>query len=181
MGRCRLRERNFTVILSDMESNTTLERTFILLKPDAVQRALAGTIIARFEQVGLTLTALKLQNVSRAMAEKHYEAHRGKSFYEPLIKLLTSGPVVIMAVEGAHAVSVTRKLVGATEPLNAAPGSIRGDFCHMGYERSRECLGVIPNLVHASDSLESAEAELALWFRHEDFSLPYQRADAKFM
>ncbi|OQX29082.1 MAG: nucleoside-diphosphate kinase [Spirochaeta sp. LUC14_002_19_P3] len=164
-----------------MENNTTWEKTFILLKPDAVQRALIGAIIARFERAGLTLTALRLQNVSRAMAEKHYEAHRGKSFYEPLLKLLRSGPVVIMAVEGAHAISVVRKLVGATEPLNAAPGTIRGDFCHIGYERSRERLGVIPNLIHASDSPESAAAELALWFGKEEIAAPYQRVDAEFM
>jgi len=164
-----------------MNESTTWEQTFVMIKPDGVKRALAGTIIARFERAGLTLTGLKLVVVEKERAEKHYEDHRGKSFFEPLVALLTSGPVVAMSVEGAHAISVVRKIVGSTEPREAAPGSIRGDFCHMGYERSKERLGVIPNLIHASDSPESAEKELALWFDPGDFARDYQRSDAGFM
>lgn len=164
-----------------MSTHTTWEKTFILLKPDAVQRALTGTLIARFERVGLIITAMKMQSVTRVMAEKHYESHRGQSYFEPLVTLLTSGPVVLMALEGAGVISVVRKIVGATEPREAAPGSIRGDFCHIGYERSRERLGVIPNLIHASDSPESAERELNLWFSKDDYTFPYERVDAGFM
>jgi len=164
-----------------MNKSTTWEQTFVMIKPDGVKRALAGTIIARFERAGLTLTGLKLVTVEKEKAEKHYEDHRGKSFFEPLVTLLTSGPVVAMSFEGAHAISVVRKIVGATEPREAAPGSIRGDFCHMGYPRSKERLGVIPNLIHASDSPESAGKELALWFDSDDYSRNYERSDADFM
>lgn len=164
-----------------MSEQTTWEKTFVLLKPDAIQRGLVGTLIARFERVGLTITAMRMQSADRKLAETHYQSHRGKAFFEPLVSLLISGPVAVMAVEGAHAISVVRKLVGATEPREAAPGSIRGDFCHMGYDRSRERLGVIPNLIHASDSPESAEWELKLWFADSDYVQSYERTDARFM
>lgn len=164
-----------------MSESNTWERTFVLIKPDGVKRALVGTIISRFEQAGLTFTGIKLVSVERERAEKHYESHRGKAFFEPLVGLLTSGPVVAMALDGAHAISVVRKIVGSTEPREAAPGSIRGDFCHMSYARSKERLGVIPNLIHASDSPESAEWELALWFSDKELVLPYERSDAAFM
>lgn len=164
-----------------MKKSTTWEQTFVMIKPDGVKRALTGTIISRFERAGLTLTGMKLVEVDTAKAEAHYKDHRGKSFFEPLVRLLTSGPVVAMSFEGAHAISVVRKIVGGTEPLEAAPGSIRGDFCHMSYPRSKERLGVIPNLIHASDSPESAETELALWFDKDDFAQNYERSDAGFM
>lgn len=164
-----------------MSESNTWERTFVLIKPDGVKRALVGTIISRFEQAGLTFTGIRLVGVDVEKAEKHYESHRGKAFFDPLVRLLTSGPVVAMALEGAHAISVVRKIVGSTEPREAAPGSIRGDFCHMSYARSKERLGVIPNLIHASDSPESAEWELALWFSDDDTVQPYERSDATFM
>lgn len=164
-----------------MNENNTWERTFVLIKPDGVKRALIGTIISRFEQTGLTLTGMKLVSVDKEKAEKHYESHRGKAFFDPLVRLLSSGPVTAMAWEGAHAISVVRKIVGSTEPREAPPGSIRGDFCHMSYARSKERLGVIPNLIHASDSPESAEWELALWFAEDDIVQSYDRADAGFM
>ena len=164
-----------------MNENNTWERTFVLIKPDGVKRALVGTIMSRFERVGLTLTGLKLVSVDKEKAEKHYESHRGKAFFDPLVRLLSSGPVAAMVLEGAHAISVVRKIVGSTEPKEAPPGSIRGDFCHMSYARSKERLGVIPNLIHASDSPESAVWELALWFADEDLVQPYERADAGFM
>ncbi len=164
-----------------MNEIKTWEQTFVMIKPDGVKRALTGTIISRFERAGLTLTGMKMLEVDREKAEAHYESHRGKAFFEPLVALLTSGPVVAMSFEGAHAISAVRKIVGGTEPLEAAPGSIRGDFCHMGYSRSKERLGVIPNLIHASDSLESAEKELTLWFDKGDFAQNYERSDAGFM
>jgi len=164
-----------------MSESRTWERTFVLIKPDGVARGLMGTIISRFERSGLTITGMKLMNVDNKRAERHYESHRGKSFFEPLVRLLCSGPAAAMVLEGAHAISVVRKIVGSTEPREAAPGTIRGDFCHMGYERSRERLGVIPNLVHASDSPESAEWELGLWFSPDELVGPYERTDAPFM
>ena len=164
-----------------MDKNTSWQQTFVMIKPDGVKRALAGTIITRFERAGLTFTGMKMMDVDRQRAENHYGEHRGKPFFEPLVNLLTSGPVIAMSVEGAQAVSVVRKIVGSTEPREAAPGSIRGDFCHIGYERSRERLGVIPNLVHASDCPESAERELALWFENSEFTEDYERSDAGFM
>ena len=164
-----------------MKNSMTWERTFVLLKPDAVRRTLVGEIISRFERAGLTCTALKMTLANRELAESHYKAHQGKPFFPPLVDLLCSGPCVAMSWEGAHAVSVVRKIVGATEPKEASPGTIRGDFCHMSYERSRERLGVIPNLVHASDSSESAEEELGLWFPNGNFACSYQRADAEFL
>ncbi len=164
-----------------MSESGTWERTFVLIKPDGVKRALVGPIISRFENAGLTIVAMKLRSVDRERAEKHYDGHRGKAFFEPLVDLLCSGPVVAMAMEGAHSISVVRKLVGATEPRESAPGSIRGDYCHMSYARSKERLGVIPNLIHASDSPESAEWELNIWFSEADFVGDYERADAAFL
>ncbi len=164
-----------------MNNNTSIERTFVLLKPDALKRGLAGTIIKRFEDAGLTLKAMKLMDADQKRARQHYAEHKNKPFFTPLVDLLCSGPVIAMAWEGAHAVKVVRKITGATEPLEAAPGTIRGDFCHMSYTRSRECLGVIPNLVHASDSPESARQELSLWFDESCFTEEWQRCDAQFL
>jgi len=159
----------------------TWERTFVMIKPDGVRRALIGTILGRFERAGLTITGLKLVKVDRDLAERHYGSHRGKAFFEPLVALLTDQPALAVAVEGAHAISNVRKIVGSTEPREAAPGTIRGDLCHMSYDRSRERLGVIPNLIHASDSPESAEWELGLWFPEGDFVSDYARLDAEYL
>jgi nucleoside-diphosphate kinase len=140
------------------------ERTLILIKPDGVQRALIGRIIDRYEARGLRIVGLKLVYADRALAEKHYEVHREKPFYAGLVEFITSGPLVAMAVEGLNAVSVVRDINGATRPHEAAPGSIRGDLAlDTGY-----------NLVHGSDSPETATAELALWFRPEEL-LEYAR------
>ena len=164
-----------------MNQKSTWERTFVLFKPDTVIRALTGTLITRFEQAGLTLSAMRMESADRKKAVEHYQSKKGESFFEPLVTLLTSGPIVIMALEGANAIATVRKIIGSTEPSEAVPGSIRGDFCHMSYKRSHERLGVIPNLIHASDSPESAKQELALWFSDSDFVKPYERADARFM
>jgi nucleoside-diphosphate kinase len=137
---------------------TLSERTLILIKPDGVQRALVGRIIGRYEQRGLRLVGLKLVHVNRDLAERHYEVHRGKPFFEGVVELISSGPLIALAVEGPNAVAVCRAINGATRPEDAAPGSIRGDLA----------LEVAGNLVHGSDSTETAERELALWFSDEE-------------
>lgn len=131
-----------------------MQQTLILLKPDCVQRRLVGTIIARFEQKGLRLVALKLVQASRELAEKHYAVHKGKPFYESLLQFLTSGPTVALVWEGREAVAVARTLMGSTDGTKAPPATIRGDFA----------LSVQNNLVHGSDSVDNAALEIALWF-----------------
>ena len=124
-----------------------MERTLIIIKPDGVQRALVGDVIKRFEQRGLRLAGLKLIQIPRALAEEHYAEHKGKGFYEGTVTYMTSAPVVVMVLEGPDAVAASRATMGATNPLNAAPGTIRADF---GLNISR-------NLVHGSDKPETAE------------------------
>jgi len=135
-----------------------MQRTLILLKPDAVQRRLVGELTGRFERKGLRLAGMKLVSVSRELAEKHYAVHKGKPFYESLLTFLTSGPTVAMVWEGREAVAVCRNLMGLTDGAKAPPGTIRGDFA----------LSVQNNLVHGSDSPENAAAEIALWFKQEE-------------
>jgi nucleoside-diphosphate kinase len=141
------------------------ERTLILIKPDGVQRALIGRIVDRYEQRGLRIAGMKLMRADRALAERHYDVHRGKPFFDGLIEFITSGPLVAMAVEGPNAIAVCREVNGATKPLEAKPGSIRGYWA----------LDTGHNLVHGSDSAETAERELALWFKPEEL-LDYERA-----
>ena len=131
-----------------------IERTLVLVKPDGVQRGLVGEVLARFERKGVKLVALKLVSVSRDLAEKHYAVHKGKFFYEDLVKVISSSPVVAMVLEGPNAIAVVRAMVGSTRPHEAAPGTIRGDFALVG----------LRNLVHASDAPETAKSEIALWF-----------------
>ena len=135
-----------------------MERTFILIKPDGVQRGLAGQIISRFETKGLTLVGMKFMNVTKELAEKHYDVHREKSFFAGLIQFITSGPVVAMVWEGEGVVSSARKLIGATNPSSAEPGTIRGDY---GVTVGR-------NLIHGSDAVETARTEIGLWFDEEE-------------
>ncbi len=130
------------------------ERTLILIKPDAMRRALAGEILRRFEQRGLAVRAARLVTVDRGLAEEHYAEHREKPFFGELVDFITSGDVVVARLTGRSAVSVLRTLMGATDPAKSAPGTIRGDY---GLE-------IAENLVHGSDSLESAGRELALFF-----------------
>lgn len=131
------------------------ERTLLLIKPDGVERRLVGEILSRIERKGLTLVALELRNVGDELARRHYAEHEGKPFFDPLLEFITSGPVVAAIVQGPRAVAAVRQLAGATDPVDqAAPGTIRGDF---GLETQF-------NLVHGSDSAESAEREIALWF-----------------
>ena len=131
-----------------------METTFIFCKPDAVQRGLAGQILARFEAKGLQVVGAKMLKVDEELAGKHYAEHEGKPFYPGLIKFITSSPVMAFAIRGIDAVAVCRKLIGATNGRNAEPGTIRGDFGMSG--------GF--NMIHGSDSIESANRELALWF-----------------
>lgn len=136
----------------------SMERTLIILKPDAVQRGLAGEIIHRFETRGLRIAAMKFISVPRALAEEHYAIHREKSFYAGLVNYIISSPVIVMALEGTNAVAAARITIGATRPNEAAAGSIRGDLA----------LEVGRNLVHGSDSVENAQTEIALWFKPEE-------------
>ena len=131
-----------------------MERSLVLVKPDGVQRGLIGEIIGRLERRGLRLVAAKFIQVSRDLAETHYAIHKGKSFYDGLIKYITSAPVMALVWEGPNAVAAIRQTMGATRPTDAAPGSIRHDFA----------LEVGRNLTHASDSVENGEKEVALWF-----------------
>ena len=135
-----------------------MERTLVMLKPDAVQRGFVGRILARFEAKGLKLVALKLTRVDRALAERHYAPHKGKDFYEPLLAFVTSGPMVFVVLEGKGAVAVVRKMMGATFGPNAEPGTLRGDF---GMSNRF-------NLVHGSDAPEAASREIAIFFRPEE-------------
>jgi nucleoside-diphosphate kinase len=131
-----------------------MERTLILLKPDAFARNLTGEIIARFERKGLSLAALQLMTMTRELAARHYAEHEGKGFYEELIDFITSGPLVAMVLEGESAITAARQVIGATNPLEASPGSIRGDFA----------TSVGENMVHGSDAPESAAREVGLFF-----------------
>jgi nucleoside-diphosphate kinase len=133
------------------------ERTLILIKPDAMQRSLAGEILGRFERRGLALRAAKLLQVDRDLAERHYDEHREKPFFGELVDFITSGPTLALVLEGEGAVAVTRATIGATNPANAAPGTIRGDLA----------LAMPDNLVHGSDAPETAQREIALWFGDE--------------
>ena len=135
-----------------------MERTFIMIKPDGVQRHLTGEIIHRFESKGFTLVGLKMMQVSRELAEKHYGVHKERPFFQGLIEFITSAPVIAMVWEGESVVSAARNLIGATNPITAAPGSIRGD---LGVSIGR-------NLIHGSDAIETAQAEVALWFSESE-------------
>jgi nucleoside-diphosphate kinase len=135
-----------------------MQKTLILVKPDGVQRRLVGELLHRFEQKGLRLVGLKLVQADRALAEKHYAVHKGKGFYESLVSFITGGPTVAMVLEGREAVTVARNLMGPTDGAKAPPGTIRGDFAS----------SIQNNLVHGSDSLENAAAEIALWFKTDE-------------
>lgn len=141
-----------------------MERTLVIIKPDAVQRGLIGEVITRFEQRGMRIAALKLIHIDEPLARRHYAIHEGKPFYEPLIRYITSCPVVVMALEGNDAIEIVRRTMGATNPAEAAPGTIRAD---LGLEIGR-------NLVHGSDGPETAAFEVGLFFT-EDEILSYGR------
>jgi len=142
-----------------------MERTLIIFKPDAMNRLLVGRILARFEDKGLRVAALKLQQSSRSQVERHYEVHKGKPFYAPLVEFMTRGPLILAVLEGPNAIGVVRKLLGATDGAQAEPGTIRGDF---GLSKQY-------NLVHASDGPETARSEIELFFKPEEI-VSYERS-----
>lgn len=131
-----------------------IEKTFVMIKPDGVQRGLIGKVIQRFEERGLKICAMKMMRIPRELSERHYAEHKGKAFYEPLLSYITSGPVVCMVLEGENAVAAVRTMMGKTNPQDAAPGTIRADFAQATGR----------NIVHGSDSPESAKREIQLFF-----------------
>ena len=131
-----------------------MERTFLMVKPDGVERRLVGEIIRRFENKGFTLAGLKMLTPTREMAEAHYAVHRGKPFFEGVVGFISSGPVVAMVWEGEDVVALARRVIGATKPADSTPGTIRGDYAN----------AIEQNLVHGSDSVENAETEIGIWF-----------------
>lgn len=135
-----------------------MERTFLMIKPDGVQRNLVGEIIGRLEAKGFTLVGLKMMQVPRELAEKHYAVHKERPFFPSLVEFITSSPVVAMVWEGDGVVASARKIIGATNPLSAEPGTIRGDFG----------INVGRNLIHGSDAIETAQTEVRLWFTEEE-------------
>ncbi len=147
-----------------------MEKTFLMLKPDAVQRGLIGEIIADFEKKGFKLVGLKLLKIERELAEEHYKEHKGKPFFEPTVKYIISSPVVAMVWEGKNVITLAREMMGATNPAKAAPGSIRGSYA----------MDISRNVIHGSDSVESAQREIKLYFR-EDEILSYLKTGEEWL
>ena len=147
-----------------------MERTFVMVKPAGVHRGFIGEIISRLERKGLKIVGMKMTKISTELAKEHYAEHKEKPFFNNLVDFITSGPVVAMVVEGKNAIKVVRNLVGATNPAEAAPGTIRGDF---GLDVGR-------NIVHASDSPSSAEREISLFFKPEEI-VEYEKVDEKWI
>jgi len=143
-----------------------IEKTFVMVKPDGVQRGIVGKIVQRFEERGLKICAVKMMKIPRELAERHYEEHKGKGFYEPLLGYITSGPVVCMVLEGENAVASARAMMGKTNPQDAAPGTIRGDFAQVTGR----------NVIHGSDSSESAKREIKLFFNDYEIH-KYEKID----
>ena len=164
-----------------------IQSTLILVKPDGVQRGLVGEVVSRFERVGLKLIGLKMQQANYLMAEKHYllseiGAKYGREVWDRLISFLESGPVVAMVFYGDESISVARKICGATEPTQALPGTIRGDFCHHSIELAKDKDEAVHNVVHASSSQEDAIREIGVWFNgyneeYSDLFYQYRRMD----
>lgn len=146
------------------------ERTFAMIKPDAVQRGFIGEIISRFERKGIKVVAMKMVSVNKALAEKHYAVHKGKPFFEPTVQYITSSPVVAMVLEGINVIEMVRGMTGATDPQKAAMGTIRGDFGQF----------IGRNIIHASDGKQTAKFEIDLWFSPEEVA-HYQRIDEEWL
>ena len=143
-----------------------IERTFVMIKPDAVQRGIVGKIVSRFEQKGIKIVAMKMVSVSKDLAEKHYDIHKGKPFFVPTVNYITSSPVVAMVLEGTNVIGMVRSMMGKTNPQDAAMGTIRGDFGQF----------IGRNIVHGSDGPDTAEFEINLWFKPEELA-KYTRID----
>ena len=146
------------------------QRTLVIIKPDGVQRGFIGEIISRFEKKGLKIVAMKLISVPKELAEKHYGIHKGKPFFNPTVKYITSSPVVAMVLEGNNAIDLVRTMMGKTNPQDAAMGTIRGDFGQF----------IGRNIVHGSDGPDTAEFEISLWFKPEEIT-KYTRIDEKWL
>lgn len=142
-----------------------MEKTFLMVKPDGVQRQLIGDIVSRFERKGLQMVGAKLMTIPVELAEQHYGEHKGKPFYDNLVQFITSGPVFAMVWEGENVVELTRKMMGKTNPKDAEPGTIRGDYC----------MYVSKNIIHGSDSTESADREISLFFNENEL-VSYNKA-----
>lgn len=159
-----------------------IQRTLILLKPDAVSRGIVGEILSRFEKVGAAMVGMKLLTSEKDAALAHYTEdiaiRRGEKVRKMLIEMITNGPIVAIVFEGVEMIEVARKMVGATEPKAALPGTIRGDYAHISYQHADEKGSAIFNLVHASSSLEEAEAEIAVWFKPEELIEDTNRLDS---
>ena len=159
--------------------NGKLERSLVLLKPDAINRGLIGEILHRFERVGLKVAGLKLVWSDKDTALKHYSEdlaeRRGQKVRDMMVEMITSGPVVAMAIEGVEAVEVVRKMVGETEPKSAAPGTIRGDYAHLSFAHADNTDNAVFNLIHASANVEEAKMEVSYWF--QDFELHEHQPD----
>lgn len=147
-----------------------IEKTFVMVKPDGVQRGLVGRIVQRFEERGLKICAMKMMRIPKELAERHYGEHKGKGFYEPLLSHITSGPVVCMVLEGENAVAAVRTMMGRTNPQDAAPGTIRADFSQVTGR----------NIVHGSDSSESAKREINLFFNDYEIQ-KYEKIDGTWL
>ncbi len=143
-----------------------MERSLVILKPDAVQRGLVGTLIGRLEARGLKIIGMKLMQIDEALARKHYAVHEGKPFFTGLVEYITSGPVVVLAIAGDDVIQMIRTLIGATNPLNAAPGTIRGDYA----------VSIGRNLIHASDSAENGEQEVQNFFTDDELLHMFERS-----
>ena len=146
------------------------QRTFVMIKPDGVQRGYIGEIINRFEKKGLKIVAMKMVSVNKDLAEKHYGIHKGKPFFEPTVNYITSSPVVAMILEGYNAIELVRNMMGKTNPAEAISGSIRGDYAQF----------IGRNIIHGSDGLDTAKFEINLWFKPEEIS-KYTRIDEKWL
>lgn len=149
-----------------------IERTFVAIKPDGVQRSLVGEVLGRFEKAGLKIVGMKMQWIDKDFAMKHYtediEKRRGKKVRDLLMDYIVDGPVIAIVLEGIHAIEVVRKIVGVTEPKSALPGTIRGDFCHVSYDYADKNGLAIRNIIHASGNKEDAEYEIKLWFKDNE-------------
>tara|TARA_Y100000034_G_C6883917_1_gene405544 strand:+ start:829 stop:1320 length:492 start_codon:yes stop_codon:yes gene_type:complete len=157
-----------------------IEKTLVLLKPDCINRSLVGELISRFEKTGLKIIGMKMQWVDKEFAEKHYTEdiakRRGQKVRTLLLDFITEGPIVAIVLEGIHAITIVRKIVGETEPKSAQPGTIRGDYCHVSYDYADKEEKAIKNLIHASGNKEDAENEISLWFSKEElhsYPLPH--------
>jgi len=146
------------------------ERTFVMIKPDGVQRGFVGEIITRFEKKGLKIVAMKLVSVSKELAEKHYGVHKGKPFFKPTVDYIISSPVIAMVLEGSNVINIVRNMMGKTNPQEAASGTIRGDYAQF----------IGRNIIHGSDGPETAEFEIKLWFKPEEIA-KYKRIDEQWL